>query len=219
MATAYSEYVAHPRYGQGPRYSGVDVDLAAPETILNATTGCYNLAIRATIERMGVGSGFATLDPAGIVPGTAVVADPARQNRDDRRVGVTHYFDLERTCRRCRRPFLFFAEQQRHWYEELGFTLHSDCVECYECRRADWDLKRRQRRYEELLARPHRTAAETVEAAECCLCLIEAGRFTPRQARRVRYFVNQLLPETGDQAEVQSLYDRVRLIEVRSAAS
>jgi hypothetical protein len=52
---------------------------------------------------------------------TAVAADVSRQIFTT--MPVTHYFDVKRVCRGCQRPFLFFADEQKHWYEELGFSI------------------------------------------------------------------------------------------------
>ena len=43
-------------------------------------------------------------------------------------VPVTHYYDVTRTCRDCDRPFIFFAQEQKHWYEQLGLPLEADCA-------------------------------------------------------------------------------------------
>jgi len=45
------------------------------------------------------------------------------------------YEDVLKTCERCRRPFIFFAREQKHWYETLGFHRWSQACECVECRR------------------------------------------------------------------------------------
>ena len=42
---------------------------------------------------------------------------------------MTHYFDAKRVCRKCERPFLFFAEEQKYWYEDLRFPLEADCLD------------------------------------------------------------------------------------------
>jgi hypothetical protein len=61
--------------------------------------------------------------------------------------------DTLKQCRDCSRPFIFFAREQQHWYEELGFYIDADCVHCPEYRRSDQQLRRRFRRYSECIGR------------------------------------------------------------------
>lgn len=44
------------------------------------------------------------------------------------------YVDIEYQCQECRRWFLFFALEQKYWYEELGFYIDSHPTLCMECR-------------------------------------------------------------------------------------
>src|SRR5690242_18136380 len=108
----YEQFVVHPRYGRGPRITGLNPD-------------------------RGFGaSHFVWWSSASTrVPFTAVVADSKRQQPSC--VPVTHYFDERRVCVDCHRPFLFFADEQKHWYEELGFTVNSECVRCVPCRKRE----------------------------------------------------------------------------------
>src|SRR5687768_13036282 len=92
----FEDYVEHPRFGRGPRTTGLN-----PKEIPLKTF-------------------FHWHSPRGVrVDNTAIEADVARQNAPT--IGVTHYFDSRRVCRTCSRPFLFFAEEQKYWYETLGF--------------------------------------------------------------------------------------------------
>ena len=109
----YADFVEHPRYGREPRLTGLDVT-----DLPDGTVYCH------------------WHSPIGVrVPGTAVVADVTRQRRAT--IHVTHYFDAKRECRKCGRPFLFFADEQKYWYEELAFPLEADCLECPPCRKDD----------------------------------------------------------------------------------
>lgn len=119
----------------------------------------------------------------GRVPGTAIVADVSRQVVTT--MGVTHDYDLRRECRDCGRPFLFFAAEQKHWHEELGFTLEADAVRCVPCRRQLQGSDRVRARYEVLIGSA-RSLAEDEELARHCLTLMEAGLFSPRKGELVR---------------------------------
>jgi hypothetical protein len=117
MKREYDNYVEHPRFGRYPRITGLN-----PES--DFTTGKPFLHWNAT-ER---------------IPNTAVEADLSRQSRAT--VPVTHYYDVKRTCRDCARPFIFFADEQKHWYEELKLPLEADCVRCVPCRKTQREHKR-----------------------------------------------------------------------------
>jgi hypothetical protein len=153
------------------------------------------------------------------IAGTAIVADLSRQTPAT--VAVTHYFDVERKCRDCGRPFIFFAEEQKHWYEELGFGLDSDCVRCVECRKRQQGIARQRELYETLFHVPDKTEEQCLEMADACLALIEAGVFTAKQMPRVRMLVNRVSEDSD--AEVQSraedLIKRVLEVEEREQNS
>src|SRR5690554_738010 len=102
---SYDSYVEHPRYGRKPRITGLNPVNDYRRVFLHWHSG----------------------DDCRI-PNTAVEADLSRQS--PAAVPVTHYFDVKRACRDCGRPFIFYALEQKHWYEELGFCLEADCVRC-----------------------------------------------------------------------------------------
>ncbi len=114
--------VTHPRFGSEPRASG------------------YRDAVAAAYKDWG-GEYFCKV----VFPESAIRADPAKQNHSFR--PRRYYVDMKKTCRDCHRSFLFFAEEQRYWYEELGFPLAADCVRCPECRKANRIVRVRFSRY------------------------------------------------------------------------
>ena len=63
------------------------------------------------------------------------------------------YVDTLRDCRRCKRPFLFLAREQQYWYETLRFRVETDCYECVECRASLRTVRRRLKRYRELVGK------------------------------------------------------------------
>jgi Probable zinc-ribbon domain len=143
MARALDEYatfVAHPRYGQRPRLTGLN-----PE--LDYLTGTVFIHWHS---------------PLGCrIENTAIVADTSKQLPAT--IPVTHYLDAKRQCRECGRQFLFFALEQKYWYEELGFGLNSDCVRCITCRKQQQGLALAQVRYEELFHVADRTFEASLE--------------------------------------------------------
>jgi hypothetical protein len=186
----YAQFVEHPRYGRRPRLTGLNPIEDFEGTI-------FHWHSREDVR----------------VPNTAIRADLSKQSRAT--VPVTHYFDVRRQCQECGKPFLFFAEEQRHWYEELGFPLEADCVRCVQCRKHQQGLARTRERYEELFHLPARTSDQQLEIADCCLALVEAGMFHRRQLEHVRALLKSLPPEIAPPARerLASLWSRVRRIE------
>lgn len=180
----FDNYVEHPRFGSHPQVTGSN-----PE----ADPGGRVFLHWHSPE-------------AARIPNTAIAADLSRQGPAT--VPVTHYFDVRRTCRDCHRPFIFFAREQKYWYEELGFPLESDCVRCVPCRKGQQGLALKRERYEELFHVAERTVDESLEMADCCLSLVEASLFSARQTARVRMLLNatesRLTPET------RSVHDSLR---------
>lgn len=197
IADNYAGFVRHPRYGQRPRITGLN-----PET--DYTTGKVFLHWHSS--------------EACRIPNTAIPADIARQALAT--VPVTHYFDVRRQCRDCNRPFIFFAEEQKYWYEELGFPLESDCVRCVDCRKKQQGLERMRERYEELFRAPERSVPQDLELAECSLSLIEGGVFHKRQLQRVRMILKKLSSHTMHDTihQADDLWKRVLALESKSDA-
>jgi hypothetical protein len=130
-------YVNHPRFGDTPCNSGIKVSLS---DILAAHW---------------------SLEGKSTFPETAIPADTSKQNYSV--FPRTFYVDIEKQCRQCRRWFLFYALEQRFWYETLGFYVDADCVRCPDCRKDAQRLKQQMLGYQHLLVMPQRSAAQTRE--------------------------------------------------------
>ena len=178
----YSNFVEHPRYGRGPRFTTL-------------------------VPKGDVYFGWHT---EGRIPKTAVKADIDKQCPAT--MHVTHYFDLKRRCRDCDREFIFFAEEQKHWHEELQFGLDSDCVRCVPCRKSLQGVERTRQQYEEIFHVSQRTPDQSLLMAECALTLIEINVFSTKQNERVRMLLNQL-PSGFDSERVALIRQRLQAIE------
>lgn len=217
MKDKYSDFVDHPRYGRRPNVTGLDPDYLSPKVTLhwNATNpGETAKRYKAlTGETWPYGEVASRPGQGKRIPNTAVAADLKAQAWAT--VPVTHYFDVERLCRDCNRWFIFFAEEQKHWYEELGFGLDSDCVRCVPCRKRQQGIGRLCQRYEELFHLADKTADENLEMAECCLSLIEESAFSTRQVERVRMLLNRIPSEMDAAApsRFKIVTERLRKIE------
>jgi hypothetical protein len=184
----YSEFVEHPRFGRGPRYTNV----SPRDKPLGYRLRNYN--------------------SDDLIDGTAVEADLEKQPPSP--IPVLYYFDLKRVCVDCNRPFIFFAEEQKFWYESLGFSLGADCIRCINCRKQQQGNEQRRHRYEELLHKQQRSIEEDFQMAECCIELIESGLFHNRQTERIRMLLNRIARNGDVDQRYIGLRNRVVAIEV-----
>ncbi len=189
----YAEHVEHPRYGKAPRFTGLDPNPNSSAVHLHWNTRYFTEGQLRMIERsLGWRPTFPD-DGTRMVRGTAVAADLSRQPPTT--VPVTHYYDVDKVCRDCGRRFIFFAEEQKHWYEEMGFPLEADAVRCPPCRKRLQHVARARQRYEQLFHVHSRTVDETLELADCCLTLIEEAVFHHHQTERVRMLLKRVPEE------------------------
>lgn len=179
----YSEFVEHPRFGRGPRFTRLK-----PE-------GSVYIGWHAR---------------QGMIPNTCVKADVKKQVPAT--FQFTHYYDLERTCEDCKRKFIFFADEQKYWYEVLQFGLDSDCIRCTDCRKHLQGLQRTRFEYEELFKLSSRTNEQSARMAECILELIEQKVFTAKQLQKIRERLNKL-PAEFDPKRVEGIQEKLSAIE------
>lgn len=191
LSTEYADFVEHPRYGRKPRITGLNP--------------------RATVEAKVFIHWHSPKECR--IPNTAVVADLSRQTPG--MIPVTHYFDVKRKCADCGQYFIFFAEEQKHWYEELGFGLDSDCVRCVNCRKRQQGIAVNRERYEELFHIYERSVEENLEMAACCLALIESNTFSKASTQQVRSLFNRIRKQRPDDASclLQDLANRLNASE------
>lgn len=190
----YSKYVVHPRYGQRPRITGLN-----PETKYGGNTILHWYSPKQCR-----------------IPNTAILADLTRQTPAT--MPVTHYFDVKRKCHDCGEPFIFFAQEQKHWYEELGFGLDANCTRCVPCRKKQQGMARSREKYEELFHIADRTVEQNLEMAECCLNLIEASVFHRQQLERVRMLLKRASsnPNHNTEKKINKLWTRLLLPEAKT---
>ncbi len=185
----YDSFVEHPRYGRYPHVTGLDPDPADPGVFLH-----WNATDPAELEkRLDRLLGWHLTFPdkrCHRISGTAVAANPSKQQPAT--VQVTHYYDVERRCCDCRRDFIFFALEQKHWYETLRFPLDADAIRCPDCRRKNQSLARLRAAYERLLQVTARTDEETARLIDVLLTLVENAVFGPRQTEHVRALLKVL---------------------------
>ena len=150
-------FMDHPRYGDQPIVSGEGWS-------------------EAEVRRAHWSYARVNWDEKVLFPETAIRANPCRQRTD---YGWrTLYVDIARRCRTCGQWFLFFALEQKFWFEELGFFIDADCVHCQHCRHAAHDEQRLKDRYAALLNQPEKTLREWRELESLGDHLFAAGHIT-----------------------------------------
>lgn len=148
----FKEYVDHPRYGDKPIYSG---EIFTLEEILRAHW---------------------RYSEDSIFPETAIRAEIDKQNFSIYPRSI--YVDIQKQCESCGRWFLFFAREQKYWYETLGFYIDADCVKCINCRNKEQEVKNLMSKYEQLLKDRERTEVQTMELKNIALELFQLGYIT-----------------------------------------
>ncbi|NRB25515.1 zinc-ribbon domain-containing protein [Shewanella sp.] len=106
-------------------------------------------------------------------PETAIAADTTKQNYAI--YPRSTYVDIEEECEVCGRPFIFFAQEQKHWFEELGFWIDAHCTRCVECRKKDQEIRLMQKRYQVLVETENRAVPESRELKKIAMELYQLG--------------------------------------------
>lgn len=146
---------------------------------------------------------------AHIFPQTALRADLSVQ-----RYAVfprPYYVDILKSCVDCSRAFIFYAREQRHWYETLGFYIDVDCVRCVECRRKQHAAKRHLERYAELLARDQLSRKEMMYLVDDCIFLFQQGKLKKlHHLERIKNAAFKQVPEYMGTRTLQQLLQTAR---------
>jgi len=189
----FKNFVEHPRFGRDPIRTGLN-----PET--DFISGIFL---------------HWHSDASCRIPFTAVKAETKKQNQPT--VAVTHYYDVKRHCRGCKRPFIFFAQEQRYWYETLQFPLEADCVRCVKCREKDRILSEKRANYERLIHHAKLDAEQTLELVDIALELIENEIFSIRVLERATAKLNGLPESLPDHHRSLSKQLRLKIKQLRDS--
>ena len=138
-------FVDHPRYGNQPVLSGENYTLGEVRSAFwQYSSSVYGQKL--------------------IFPQTAIRADVTKQAYGCSPRGL--YVDIARPCRTCGRWFIFYALEQKYWFETLGFFVDADCVNCQDCRHDEHTFKDDTDRYGALLAKDGKSDAEWSELSD-----------------------------------------------------
>lgn len=154
-SAACADYILrpHPVYGPAPHRTGEPL----PASVL-------------------VGAHFdAIIFPQSATP-VGVQLRPARFWRS------SCYVDELRQCSQCETLYIFFAAEQRYWYEELGIPVDERPVDCYSCRFLRHEVNERVERWAKLAARPDLTRDELRNCARQAIEMIIVGEMPRSEA-------------------------------------
>lgn len=182
--SATIDLVQHPRFGTAIRPAGFEVD---------ADT------VRKSFWRYGRET---------IFPETAIPANLQKHNYST--IPCGWYVDVLKTCRGCRRKFIFYAVEQRHWYEVLRFKLDADCVKCPECRKTDQTLRRRFQRFSKAIQRTDLSDDELATLVLDAVFLWDNGLLSKRdKLNRLRNLSRSRIPDRSATRVIQLLTARL----------
>lgn len=142
-------YVEHPRHGRFPHVSGE------------------------VIPEHEIRKGHRYYRSAKIFSRSVITADITKQNYA--MYPRTFYVDMEEKCVACGSEFIFFALEQKHWFEELGFYIDSRCVRCCHCRGKENEIKKFHKQYQDLLKIDNRSETENKKLKKVALELYQRG--------------------------------------------
>ncbi|WP_040554686.1 zinc-ribbon domain-containing protein [Rheinheimera sp. A13L] len=85
------------------------------------------------------------------------------------------YVDIEEQCELCGRLFLFYALEQKYWFEKLQFWIDAHCTRCITCRQKNQNVRKMQKCYQELMKKVIKTERETTQLKAVTLELYQLG--------------------------------------------
>ena len=115
----YHKYVEHPHFGRGPQITGSN------PSVFDAGVSLRSDAISSKeFEALYRGKRHSQLldeleSPR--VPRTAIMADQSKQPQNSY-ARVTHYFDLDKVCIECTRPFIFLRKSKNIGLRRLALV-------------------------------------------------------------------------------------------------
>jgi len=152
---------------------------------------------------------------AHIFPQTALRADVSMQHYTI--YPRPYYVDMLKTCVDCEHAFIFYAQEQRYWYETLGFYIDADCVRCVACRCKQREAKRHAKhhakRYTELQARASLSREEMMHLVDDCIFLFQQGKLKkPSLLARIEHAAVKQIPDYEGTGTLQLLLQSARTI-------
>lgn len=183
------DIVAHPLYGSKPMHSGVSL----PNAVFARAHWSYGS------ERF--------------FPESAIIADTTKQNYN---VFPRYcYVDILKHCRGCDRPFIFFAMEQKHWFETLRFYVDADCVHCTECGKSRRRAKRRVTLHAHLAKKKDLSDEEFMHFVDNTVHLLQAGFL--KNLSRLGQLKNRAMARMPEYSGTRQLEEALRCLRAGSS--
>jgi hypothetical protein len=96
--------------------------------------------------------------------GKAIKGIPSKQTFCDYSPFLA-YVDSDKECKMCKQVFKFAKEEQQFWYENLGFWVQSEAINCIRCRKNRRAEKEKIRNAQKRLSQILPTLDKTSETA------------------------------------------------------
>ena len=121
------------------------------------------------------------------------------------------YVDILEICRDCQRPFLFFAEEQKYWYETLKFHIDAQCTRCTECRKDVQQERKIFAEYSQLVNQTSFTDEQLVTLTENSIALWNQGLIKNLNTiNRIKNIAIEQIPETEAAVAILELTDLLK---------
>ncbi|MDB2685584.1 zinc-ribbon domain-containing protein [Mariniblastus sp.] len=180
-STLPTDIVEHPRYGKRVRPGRRDVS----ESVVRSSYRGYRNAM--------------------IYPESTINATVSEQNLGPME-SRSFYVDILETCRDCQRPFLFFAVEQKYWYETLKFHIDAECTRCAECRKEIQHDRKVFAAFSRLVVQTTFTDEQLSILAENAIVLWRQGRIKNLHTlNRIKNLVLRQIPNSEVASEILEL--------------
>jgi hypothetical protein len=184
-----NDLVPHPRYGDKPWVTGVDFQGQRHGGFVKDPSWKYSN------ER--------------VIPNTGVIANITKQRHGT--IPIYVYYDVLKRCVDCDRPFIFYADEQKFWFETLGFAIDANCIRCTECRKKQQAKERSNKEYQRLVNLGEKTWLDYLNLANGALDLAEDGKMEALD--RIRGFINRIPEEERHRVQYRQLVQRMKRVE------
>ena len=175
-----TDLVPHPIYGTEVRSSGLKV--SAQE-------------VRDSFWRYPLETVF---------PESAVAADTSKQKYS--MYPRPYYVDALMNCNECTRPFLFFAEEQKYWHEELQLYVDAWCNHCPKCRKERQIVQQAFQRYSELISIEAKSDVQLKQLVNDAVLLWQEGIIKNEQKlRQIKNQAIRQIPNTDSARAIKTL--------------
>lgn len=156
---------SHPHYGLEPTVSNLPLTPKTKVHIISLPIFGLDLS------QFGLEQSSGYRFPVISFPDTAVQSDLKELNGLEPDV----YLDTLFKCKSCEKYFIFFASEQKYWYETLRFNINARPIECSPCRVGSKKIKNASKMLAEFILKDELSESERKDLERASSILFEAG--------------------------------------------